>query len=71
MDELGNLFCEIEFLCSQGQVNWALLAVLIPLVVLTLLIASFCLSLFVGALRAGMHRFLGRTKYFDKNLMFR
>ena len=64
---MSNLFCEIELLCIQGEVNWALLAVMIPLVVLTLLIASFCLSLFVGALRAGMDRFLGRTKYFDKN----
>ena len=67
MDELGNLFCEIEFLCSQGGVNWALLVVMIPLVVLTLLIASFCLSLFVGALKVWIQRLLGRTKYFDKN----
>ena len=67
MDELGNLFCEIEFLCSQGQVNWALLAVLIPLLLLTLLIASFCLSLLVGALKARIQRLLERTKYFDKN----
>ena len=64
---MSNLLCEIELLCIQGEVNWALLAVMIPLVVLTLLIASFCLSLSVGALRAGMHRFLGRTKNFDKN----
>tara|TARA_X000001036_G_C20584112_1_gene768019 strand:- start:674 stop:877 length:204 start_codon:yes stop_codon:yes gene_type:complete len=64
---MSNLLCEIELLCIQGEVNWALLAVMIPLVLLTLLIASFCLSLFVGALKAMMHRFLGRTKHFDKN----
>ena len=64
---MSNLLCEIELLCIQGEVNWALLAVMIPLVLLTLLIASFCLSLFVGALKAMTHRFLGRTKHFDKN----
>ena len=67
MDELGNLLCKIEFLCSQGEVNWALLAVIIPLLVLTLLIASFCLSLLLGALKAWIQRLLGRTKYTDNN----
>ena len=67
MDELGNLLCKIEFLCSQGGVNWALLVVMIPLVVLTLLIASFCLSLLVGALKVWMQRLLERIKYTDNN----
>ena len=64
---MSNLFCEIEFLCSQGHVNWALLTVLIPLVVLTLLIAGFCLSLLVGALKARIQRLLERTRYFNND----
>lgn len=57
-----SLLCKIEIICVQGEVNWGLLAVVIPLVLLMLLVASFCFLLLASVLRNWMHLFLGQTK---------
>ncbi len=61
------LLCKVEVMCIHGEVNWAMFAVVIPLVLLTLLITIFCFTFLLGMLRSWIHRFFRQTKSIDKD----
>ena len=46
-----SILCEIEPICVQGMVNWSVIVVAIPLILLTILFAGFCGIILMSALK--------------------